>query len=69
MAINKLELVQWLKTLHDTDLIAVDDGGLTLVALDSGGMDSGAYLEIGGMPDEQDEDENETSNPVGILGE
>lgn len=39
----KEEIIAWLNTLPDGSLIAIDDGGLTLVV-----PGSDAYLEIGG---------------------
>ena len=59
MAENVKEIQRWLSTLHPTDRVAVDDGGLTLVALDSGGLETGAYYEIGGVPEEE--------HPVGCI--
>lgn len=39
------ELKQWLNALKETDEIAVDDGGLTLVV-----RYSRVYCEVGGIP-------------------
>jgi hypothetical protein len=49
------ELKRWLDTLV-SDEVGIDEGGLNLVAGDPE-ADSGAYLEIGGIPlDEEDDD-------------
>jgi hypothetical protein len=48
--IGKPELQAWLNTLDDDDCIGIDDGGLSLVVLDSN-----AYYEIGGMPEKEEE--------------
>jgi hypothetical protein len=42
------ELKRWLDTLVSEE-VGIDEGGLTLVAGDPA-ADSGAYLEIGGVP-------------------
>lgn len=52
MAIKVGEVRMWLQGLSDEDLIAVDDGGLALVVV---GRES--YIEVGGIPDEQESDE------------
>ena len=54
--ISVTELKRWLSTQHDTDLIAIDEGGLTLTVFDSGEMETGSYLEIGGVPEDVPED-------------
>jgi hypothetical protein len=46
MAMPKKELERWLSTLEDETWIAIDDGGLAIVDLDSD-----AYIEIGGVPE------------------
>lgn len=51
MAENVKELQRWLKTLRPTDLVGIDEGGLTLIVLDNGGIETGAYYEIGGLPE------------------
>lgn len=55
MAVRVFYIRRWLKTLHKTDLVAIDEGGLTLIAMDSGGAETGAYFEIGGTPEDDDE--------------
>jgi len=53
------ELKQWLATLDDEDMVAIDEGGLTLEVVFIASLGNlGAYIEIGGKPDE-DEDEDE----------
>lgn len=47
MAMEKSELQEWLNTLPDDAVIAVDDGGLTLVQVGTGGK---TYCEVGGEP-------------------
>lgn len=56
MAMWKKEIETWLATLGDLDEVAVDEGGLILVACDPGGGPNGAYLEVGGVTEEEDED-------------
>jgi hypothetical protein len=48
---------EWLDTLEATDHVAIDDGGLALVALDDHAVELDAWCEVGGIP--QDEDEGE----------
>ncbi len=48
--ITKQEIQEWLDTLPADDTVGIDEGGLTLVS------SSGAYLEVGGEPDEDDEE-------------
>lgn len=58
--IDRHTLRTWLDTLPpDTD-IAVDDGGLTLIAIDASGLPTDAYLEVGGY-DEPDTDPDHTT--------
>lgn len=52
------ELQRWLSTLV-SDEVGIDEGGLTLVAGDPE-ADSGAYLEIGGIP--LDDEESDTDD-------
>lgn len=47
-------LRQWLDALDGADAVGIDDGGLTLVALDSEGIATADYLDIGGLPDIDD---------------
>ena len=45
------EVRKWLESLGPDDLIAIDEGGLTLVVI---GSEEEAYLEIGGVPLDDD---------------
>ncbi len=42
---NPDQIAQWLARLPATAIVAIDEGGLTLIA------SNGAYLEIGGAPE------------------
>ena len=53
MAMSVKEIKEWLNTLNENDAVGVDDGGLCLQSFN----DPDAYLEIGGMPDEEDEED------------
>lgn len=59
MAITKKELVDWLAQFNDAELIAVDDGGLTLVVVDDSphGLKVQPELEIGGITNEEDSED------------
>lgn len=52
MAATVRELRDWLKGMDANRLIAIDDGGLVLVAVD----DPETYWEIGGLPRDDDDD-------------
>jgi hypothetical protein len=54
MAMRVDEIMEWLKTLREDDLVGVDDGGLMLEVVDN----SAEYLEIGGLPLEGDDHES-----------
>lgn len=59
--IDVSELKRWARTLTPGNDVAVDDGGLTLVELDDG-VETGAYLEVGGIPlpgDNEDEEDDD----------
>jgi hypothetical protein len=45
------ELKRWLKTLPDDAEVGIDEGGLTLQA-----NHAGAYLEVGGLVEDDDEE-------------
>ena len=46
--IARKEILAWLHDIADEDaMIAVDEGGLTLVVVDSNGLTTNASLEIG----------------------
>jgi hypothetical protein len=47
------ELMEWLATLDPTWNIGVDEGGLTLEV-----TEADSYYEIGGLYDDEDEDED-----------
>lgn len=53
MAMPVRELRGWLDTLGDDQLVGVDEGGLCLVVAG----DPEPYLEIGGMPDDEEDTE------------
>jgi hypothetical protein len=44
------DLIDWLKTLEKGSSVAIDEGGLTLVEINSEGKKTEAYLEVGGEP-------------------
>lgn len=49
------DVKEWLNTVPDDHLIAIDDGGMLLVDVDE--KEDDVYLEIGGIPDEEEEPE------------
>jgi hypothetical protein len=51
--ITVAKLSDWINTLEPEEMIGIDEGGLSLVVLDSR-----AYYEIGGMPKENNERSN-----------
>ena len=50
----KCDLMAWLASIPDHDLIGIDDGGLMLVHYE----DQDNYLELGGIPEEDEDDCN-----------
>lgn len=48
--IDAKELIRWASTLSPGAVVAIDDGGLTLVEVDVDNNETGAYLEVGGIP-------------------
>lgn len=56
MAMSVQEVRDWVNSLDKRDSVAVDDGGLALVELDPNGVETGAYLEVGGVPADAKED-------------
>ena len=54
--IEKSELQAWLDTLSEDADVAIDDGGLTIVEIGDDGEPTEAYLEIGGIPLEDEEE-------------
>lgn len=49
------EVKDWLATLSPESGVAIDDGGLSLVEVKEH-TETGAYLEVGGVPDDDDEE-------------
>ncbi|WP_033247127.1 hypothetical protein [Nocardia carnea] len=47
--IDRNTLKTWLDTLPAATDIAIDDGGLTLLAINANGHPTDAYLEVGGI--------------------
>ncbi len=56
--LTKQELTQWLESISDEDGIYIDDAGLTLCS------ESGAYIEVGGEPQDEDEAEKPITEPI-----
>lgn len=50
MAMKVSEIQDWLNTLDEDDVVGIDESGLTLVSA----SDPEAFLEVGGMPEEDD---------------
>lgn len=63
--ISKKELQDWLKAIPDDGFLAIDDGGLIMVALDPEGNETKPYIEVGGIP--LPDDEPESNEPIHIL--
>jgi len=55
---SKKEIERWLETLPDDADVAIDDGGLMLVEINAEGSQGDAYIEVGGIPDDWDEEES-----------
>ncbi len=55
MSIYKHDLIRWLNTLPEDAHVGIDEGGLTLECVE----DVQAYMEVGGMPEDDDEDDDE----------
>ena len=55
MSMNVKDVIKWLQTLSSDDAIYIDEGGLSLVSE----KDGEAYLEVGGQPLEETEDDEE----------
>lgn len=45
------DLIEWLQTLPADSHVGIDDGGLALQAVSSHGLVMDAYIEVGGIPD------------------
>jgi len=54
---SKKEIERWLSTLPEDADVAIDEGGLSLVEINANGSQGHAYMEVGGIPDEGDEEE------------
>lgn len=52
----KKELERWLSTLPEDADVAIDEGGLTIVEVNPDGSQGEAYLEVGMMPEEEQEE-------------
>jgi hypothetical protein len=50
------EVMKWLKTIPEDSGIAIDDGGLALVELDADNDETDNYIEIGGIPQDEEEE-------------
>jgi hypothetical protein len=50
--IGKAELLRWVNTLDDESCIGIDDGGLTLCEVLPDDTTGEAYIEIGGLPED-----------------
>jgi hypothetical protein len=52
---TKEDIEEWLATLPARTMVGIDDGGLALEALDEDNAPYGPYLEVGGIPlDDED---------------
>jgi hypothetical protein len=49
--IGKAELLRWVNTLDDQSSIGIDEGGLCLREVDNDDVQTGAYYEVGGLPE------------------
>lgn len=49
------DVKRWLDTLQPGSSVAINDGGILLVEVDENNEQTGAWLEVGGTPD-PDED-------------
>jgi hypothetical protein len=54
MAMPAKDIREWLASFEDGDLIAIDEGGLTLVGLTPSGTPTMTYIEVGGVPAAED---------------
>ena len=50
MAMQIKEVRRWLDTVADDHEVAIADDGICLVEIDAQGVETGAYVEIGGVP-------------------
>lgn len=56
------EVKLWLDTLSPDSSVAIDDGGLQLVEIDANGQQTESYVEIGGIPLDDDDDKEDDQN-------
>jgi hypothetical protein len=56
MAMEKADVSKWLETIPEDCTIAISNDGIGITALYDDGTYYGAYLEIGGVPEEADND-------------
>lgn len=56
MAASRQQVMNWLRKLEPQAIVAIDDGGLTLVELDQSGRQTGAFFELGGIPEGVDDE-------------
>lgn len=48
------QIQEWLNTLEPDAPVGIDEGGLTLIAHDLNNEPTGAYLEVGGISNEEE---------------
>lgn len=53
MAMEAKEIKEWLATVADDKMIAIDEGGLTLMV-----KGERSYIEVGGIPLDEDQETN-----------
>ena len=54
MAMPAKDIREWLESFEESDLIAIDEGGLALVGLTPSGAPTATYIEVGGVPASED---------------
>jgi hypothetical protein len=66
MALLATEIKDWLETLGSGALVGIDEGGLCLVMVE-GTVEASShpYLEVGGIPEEDDAEGEEADRPCG----
>ena len=57
MAMPASDIREWLESFDEGDLIAIDEGGLTLVGLTPSGAPTMTYIEVGGVPAAEDREQ------------
>jgi hypothetical protein len=55
--IGKAELLRWVKTLSAESCVGIDEGGLCLCEVGPDDQVTEAYIEVGGVPEEEEEEE------------